>query len=222
MKIHNIKKNKGFTPSVDFGDANNLRAKGTSPKFTAGFTLIETMIAVFILVVAMNAMLGLISTSLFSARYAKNEITANYLIQEAIDYVRNDRDTTAFQKASDVDGGWANFQTKYQACFNPLGCQIEPAQTSSNISACTGTIGGGFGTIGCSVFNFDQSATNKDFYTYDISQGVPSNFKRKINMSVNPNINSQDEIDMIVSVEWLNGTLVRSKYSRVSLLNWQK
>ncbi len=187
-----------------------------------GFTLIETMIAVFILVVAMNAMLGLISSSLFSARYAKNEIIANYLIQEAIDYIRNERDSIAFQQKDDPTGGWANFQNKYSACFNPLGCQVEPANTGSNISACTGTVGGGFGTIGCPVFNFDENASNKDFYTYDTNQGVPSNFKRKIVMTVNPNINNQDEIDIKVDVEWLNGTLVRSKYSRISLLNWQK
>lgn len=187
-----------------------------------GFTLIETMIAVFILVVAMNAMLGLISSSLFSARYAKNEIIANYLIQEAIDYVRNERDSIAFQKKDDPSGGWANFQSKYASCFNPLGCEIEPAKTIANVSACAGTVGGGFGTIGCAVFNFDENASNKDFYTYDTNQGIPSNFKRKIVMTVNPNINSQDEIDVKVDVEWLNGSLVRSKYSRVSLLNWQK
>jgi type II secretory pathway pseudopilin PulG len=184
-----------------------------------GFTLVETMIAVFILVVALNGLLGLIASSLFSARYAKNDITANYLIQEALDYIRNDRDTVAFQRYG--GGDWASFQTKYSnnGCFSGTGCYMEPSLNT--ISACSGAIGGGFGSIGCPVFKYDEAATNKDFYTYQ-NVGVNSNFKRQVTMVVNPTINNPDEIDIKVTVEWLNGSLVRSRSSRISLLNWQR
>lgn len=185
-----------------------------------GFTLIETMIAVFILVMAMNGLLGLIASSLFSARYAKNEIVANYLVQEAVDYVRNDRDTTVFQKNG--GGTWATFQAKYSGngCFTPDGCEIEPANTSSNVTACSGTVGGSFGALPCRVLNYDDSASNRDFYTYSTPAGyTSSNFKRQVKMSISPT--NADELDIKVTVEWLNGSLVRTKISRVSLLNWQ-
>lgn len=194
-------------------------------KNNQGFTLIETMIAVFVLAIALNGLLGLISSSLFSARYSKNDITANYLIQEAIDYVRNDRDTTAFQKVA-TGGGWVNFLNKYgyagsTLCFTAAGCEIEPANIiTTNINACTTSHNGNFGTIDCKLFNYDEAATNKSIYTYQ-SGGVVSNFKRQVTMSMNAN-NSPDELDVKVTVEWLNGNLVRSRTSRISLLNWQK
>ncbi len=188
-----------------------------------GFTLIETMIAVFILVVAFNGLLGLIANSIYYGRYSKNDIVANYLVQEVLDSVRNDRDTIAFQKIAEVGSGWNGFLAKYgypnSYCFSANGCEIEVASITTDISACSGSAGS-WGTVGCRVLNYDDRATNQDFYTYKTPQGaVPSNFKRKINMSINSSLN--DQLDITVSVEWLNGNLVRSKTLKTSLLNWQ-
>ncbi len=191
-----------------------------------GFTLIETMIAVFILAAAISAILGLISSSFYSARYAKNELTANYLIQEVADYIRADRDSIAFQQIANPSGGWNNFLSKYgnsssgTVCFSAKGCEIEPANTiSSNINACS-TVPT-WGTINCKVLNYDESATYKDFYTYQ-NIGTTSNFKRSVNLSINPTINNPDELDITITVEWLNGNLVRSRTLHTSLLNWKK
>lgn len=188
-----------------------------------GFTLIETMIAVFILVIAMNALLGLISSNLFSARYAKNNIVANYLAQEVIDYIRNDRDSIAFQQIAEPSGGWANFQAKYSACFSDEGCEIEPAKLANNINVCTIPTSGNFGTLDCKILNYDDNAYGNNFYTYENPNGsTPSNFKRQVKMSLNNTIPNADELDIKVTIEWKNGNLVRSQSSRVSLLNWQQ
>lgn len=190
-----------------------------------GFTLIETMIAVFILVIAMQGMLGLIASSLFSARYAKNDITANYLIEEAVDYIRNNRDTIAFQQNDPVTStGWSNFLNNYgypnSLCFSTLnGCKMDitPDNMSSQpITSCDGS-NHGFGTVRCEVFNYDENNSN-NFYTYNPTGSVKSNFKRQIVMS----LASSDELNIKVTVEWLNGNLVRSRTSEISLLNWQK
>ena len=177
------------------------------------------MIAVFILVLAMNGLLGLIASSLFSARYAKNELVANYLLQEVVDYVRNDRDTTVFNKNG--GGTWASFQTKYNGafgCFTANGCEIESATTT--VTACNGTVSG-FGLLPCRVMNYDASAANKDYYTYLTPTGyTASNFKRQVKMSINGG--NANELDIKVTVEWQNGSLVRSKVLRASLLNWQQ
>lgn len=189
-------------------------------KINKGFTLIETMVAVFILMIAINAFFGLIAGSIFNARYAKNEITANYLAQEAMDYIRNDRDTVAFQQMNS-GGGWANFISRYDTngCFSGNGCIVEPS--IGTVVACSGALGGGFGSLPCPIFRYDESGNNanKDFYTYIPNVGVPSNFKRQVIMYQNANI---DELDIKVTVEWQNGTLSRSKTTRMSLLNWQK
>lgn len=48
-----IKNKKGFARLVDFGDAILSRPRRASPKFTAGFTLVETLFGIAIFVVIM-------------------------------------------------------------------------------------------------------------------------------------------------------------------------
>lgn len=201
-----------------------------TPQKNKGFTLIETMIAVFILTAALGGFFSLMASSLFSARYARNEITANYLLQEAVDYVRNNRDTVAFQGAILPSGGWVNFLNNYgygngsgsNFCFSQNGCYFEPARAvtepSVEISACNET--STFGTIKCPVFTYDSTASHNDYYTYDTSAGTPSKFKRKVFMSVPSS--RPDELDIKVTLEWQNGGLTRSKSLTASLLNWQQ
>ncbi|MBI5470055.1 prepilin-type N-terminal cleavage/methylation domain-containing protein [Candidatus Kaiserbacteria bacterium] len=59
---------------------------------SAGFTLIETLVAISLLTVAIVAPMSLTAQSLASAYYARDQITASYLAQEAIEAVRSVRD----------------------------------------------------------------------------------------------------------------------------------
>lgn len=58
----------------------------------AGFTLLETLVAITLLSVAIVAPMSLTTQSLNSAYYARDQITASYLAQEAIEAVRSVRD----------------------------------------------------------------------------------------------------------------------------------
>src|SRR3989338_617192 len=58
-----------------------------------GFSLVETIVAIAILTFAMVAPLSLAQRGLNASIYARDQITAFYLAQEAIEYVRNVRDT---------------------------------------------------------------------------------------------------------------------------------
>ncbi len=215
MKNYIKQKNKGPVRIAKRGGFTRTLSK------VSGFTLVETMIAVFILTVAISGVTATIANGLFAARYANNEITANYLLQEAVDYIRYERDTIAFQKFG--GGTWNTFLAKYgsptSTCFAAAGCKIEPAL--GTISVCGSSSFSG-GSVVCETLNYDINATNKDFYTYQT--GTPayptSNFKRQIKMSQNSTLGA-NELDVLVTVEWLNGNLVRSKTLRSSLLNWQ-
>ncbi len=90
-----------------------------------GFTIIETMVAVAVLTTIITAPLTLAERSLASADAARQEITAVYLAQEAIEFIRNSRD-------SNVLGG-AAWLTGLDACKDALGCGIDPtAESPSN------------------------------------------------------------------------------------------
>jgi len=201
----------------------------------SGFTLIETLVAVFILTIALNGLFALIANSLFSARYARNEITANYLMQEAIDYIRNDRDTTVFQNMSPTS--WSNFLGHYGypsgLCFaggldSRDGCEIDlsnidPATGRAVVSQCNTPRSSTFGETECRVLNYDDNASNRSFYNYQ--SGSLSNFKRQVLLwidSSGPNGTfGADELQIKVTVEWQNGGVVRSRSLQTTLLNWQ-
>lgn len=59
---------------------------------TRGFTLVETLVAVTILSVAVVAPMSLTAKSLATAYYARDQIIAFHLAQEAIESIRHQRD----------------------------------------------------------------------------------------------------------------------------------
>lgn len=58
-----------------------------------GFTLIETLVAITILVVAVSTPISLAAQSLFTAFYAKDQTVAFYLAQEGVEMIKNKRDS---------------------------------------------------------------------------------------------------------------------------------
>jgi len=188
-----------------------------------GFTLIETMIAVLILSTSLASLLTLSTNSLFAAKYANNEIIANYLLQEAVDYLRNERDSLVFRQAATA-GASAFISDYYTPCSSSSdGCYIDVGSNILNgvhsATSCNlGAPGNGF-TIKCPGLYYKADAAGNNFYSHSGS-GTTSNFKRKIVMSRN-SINGQDELDITVTVEWKNGNLIRTRSLQSSLLNWQ-
>jgi len=78
------------------------------PKLSAGFTLIETLVAITVLVVAVASPLSLAAQSLFAAYYAKDQVIAYNLAQEAIELIRNKRDHNILEDLDGGNAGWLN------------------------------------------------------------------------------------------------------------------
>lgn len=173
----------------------------------SGFTLIETIVAVLVLTISLSALLNLTANSAVTSRYSRNDITVNYLLQEVIDFIRNDRDTIAFQQGNLEEGGWDSFINKYNQCFDPKVCIIEPMK--DQINECSGD---------CPFLNYRDDPVNTGFYTYD-NTGVKSIFQRTVKMSyVDYN---EDEIKIEVILNWNNNGVDRSRTMTSNILNWQ-
>jgi hypothetical protein len=87
----------------------------------AGFTIIETLAAIAILLLSLTAPLTIAEKGLAAAEAARHEITAFYLAQEAIEYVRNIRDANAIAK----EGNGPNWLQGLQECLRSEGCGID-------------------------------------------------------------------------------------------------
>jgi type II secretory pathway pseudopilin PulG len=184
-----------------------------------GFTLVETLVAVFILTFTMLALMTVVADSLFAARYARHEITAIYLAQEASDYIRNDRDTLFFL---DEDESWDNFLGNYSDCFTPEGCYFEVLERlkeeGEGIKVCednsTET------EIKCPFFYYDDTETENPFYTYTGNEDQKSNFQRKIFMELGSWV-GQHEIILTVTVLWKDGSTKKETVLETTFTKWQ-
>jgi len=176
-------------------------------KLNKGFTLIETMVAILILSVALAALISLISGSLFISRYNKNEITVNYLLQEVIDYVKNDRDTKIFQEGL----SWSEFLSEYQTagCFNGSGCKIEVS--SGDISRCGESSKGDL----CDDVLFYNENGEDNFYGYNNGGTQEAGFRRTIKM-----VNENDNLNITVTLRWKNGNSEKTRSLESTLMNW--
>ncbi len=69
-----------------------------------GFSLIETLVAVVILVSAVVGPLTLAQRSIRSAVYARDQVIAGFLAEEAIEYIRSVRDENEHERKSWLNG----------------------------------------------------------------------------------------------------------------------
>ncbi len=110
---------------------------GTSAQ---GFTLIETLVAISILMIAVVIPLSIVANALQSSYYARDQITAAYLAQDALEYVRSLRDSDVVA----INNNHAPIQSWYSSldpsCTNGTGCDVGTIDAGANKS--TGAVAG--------------------------------------------------------------------------------
>jgi len=130
-----------------FSFANERREQIQS----SGFTLVETMIAVTILTFAVAGPLFTASRALVAAEIARDQLTASYLAQEGVEYVRAMRDTeylAAYQTggATVSETAWSSFLNGSNAgsitqCRTST-CTLDPSRNMGT--------GSGYALVPCS------------------------------------------------------------------------
>ena len=179
----------------------------------SGFTLVETLIAIFILSMTIGALLSLAAGGFISVRYARNQIVANYLMQESLEYVRNTRDEAFINSVP-----WSDWIATYTAhdCDKD-GCYVDPyaANQALRIEACSGE---------CPAISFYE---DEGFYGYQpvtrysfASAGTV--YQTTYVRTVTFRQQSADEIIVTVTMKWLNGTNQKSVSQSILLTNWSQ
>ncbi len=161
-------------------------------KNNTGFTLVETMVAISILSLAITAPMVIAQKGIGSAIYSRDQITASYLAQEAVEYVRNVRDSNRISHASWLSG--------LASCTGGQVCTIDahytnPAATGA-ITVCPAGV--------CPLLSINTSATtNKGLYGYDAdtTQWRPTIFKRSVSINTTGDASGKEAL-VSVTVTW--------------------
>jgi len=96
-------------------------------KNTKGFTLMEVIVAIFVITAGIVGVLSLVTQTISASIFSKDKLIAAYLAQEGIEIVRNIRDTNWLQGlgwnsglgASVYEAGY-NYQSLFGFSGNPL------------------------------------------------------------------------------------------------------
>lgn len=177
-----------------------------------GITLIETVVAVTVLTFALGGPFLLAAKSLRSAAYAREEIAAARLGEEALEVLHNMRDNNSARGIAWV----SNIST---TCGG-VGCFIDIRQQQAGGLGATiwkGTSLGGCASVdACSVYQFTDGS-------YAQMAGIPpagwidTGMKRIV--AVSP-INANNEYSVTVEVDYPAGAQTRKIILRDTLMNW--
>jgi len=171
-----------------------------------GFTLLETLVALSVLTSAILGPLSLAAYSIRSAGSSQNQFTAFYLAQEAMEYVRNRRDSNALQNKSNWLDGLVPFAGAI--CENENGCYIDPTLSDSNPSSITSCQ-----TSGCPKLRYNAAA---GIYSYN-SADPETIFTSKVKLTW---VSAYEE-KIEVTISWQDRGVFRSFTFEEDILDWQ-
>jgi len=172
-----------------------LKAESSKLKANAGFTLIETLVAISILLISISAPLTIAARGLASSYFARDQITAFYLAQDAVEYIRNKRDENFLSNLAWLSG-----------IPDATGARFIVDTTNGNMTLCP--------VDGCGALLYN---TATGFYGYDDPEGVESKFVRSVSVETI----SAEEAVIEVSVSWSTGALERSFSVTENIFDWQ-
>lgn len=167
-----------------------------------GFTLIETLIAISILVLAVTGAFAAAQNGISSAIFSKDQIVAFYLAEEGVEGVRNVRDQNGL-----IGTFWLDnlAQQAGDPCYVGHFCSVD--SIVNELQDC--------GTESGSCPDLQQDPVN-GFFGYN-EEWDPTSFNREIRLiPVNDH-----EVIIEATVRWSKGLVSRSFTARESIFNWQ-
>ena len=178
--------------------------KGLPANPVAGFTIVETLVAIVILMLAILGTTKATQTGISSYILSKDQIIAFYLAQEGFEQIRNIRDENRLKNRQNWLTGLA--ANSSDPCFFGNACTVDPINSAvpTRCSAGPGT---------CPILR--QDATT-GFFGYNASWPVTI-FRREIVLT---QIDAK-EISILVTVNWSKGAINRQFRVRENILDRQ-
>lgn len=193
----------------------------------SGFTLMETMVAIFIIMLAITGPMVFTQNSLRAAFLSRDQITAFFLAQDAIEYIKNIRDghvVDIIKSGNAVPAGWLGNGNLSKDCLSLEGCTVDTTKDESDgIKSCSdgdttipGCVGDNLTTY--KPLNFKDNT----YFTNENANGgtiTPSIFAREVKME---NVVTNKEVAVTVTVRWKSheGVGTREIVVKENIYNW--
>ncbi len=184
-------------------------------KQNSGFSLIETLVAITVLLLVVVGPMRIISTSAKGSNFSSNQVTALFLAQEGLELARKARDENVLSNYN-INSGvnaayWNTFTDNsssgtYSACFNSAGCDFYYKNVSSSVG------NGGVEVVDCSsdnckiTYDADPNTSVRSHFISKAAnriQAQPTSFTRKVNFIETV---SGQEVKVISTVSWFDST----------------
>lgn len=159
--------------------------------YTKGYSLVEVLVAVAILMFSIVGPMSIAAKSLQSAQYARQQNTAFFLAQEGISIVntiRNNSGLDTYTGATTDPWAWRS-DSSLSSCFTASGCNIDfrDGTLLNNVVSCA--------TPANCVLLFNESAPRA---VYQLQSGTASPFTRTILLTAV----GSDEVLVTSKVQW--------------------
>lgn len=171
-----------------------------------GFSLIETLIAVSVLMMAVAGPLSIAARGLISAQFARDQIIAFHLAREATELIRNKRDENILSGRD-----WFAGMISSPSCLSPNVCKVSSTVENVTFTTCPGGV--------CEPLSIHTVNG-----VYDYNSGVnwqESRFTRSISFETVPN-HADNEIIARVTIEWSTGSLSKEFTITEHFFDWKE
>lgn len=170
------------------------------PNKQKGFTLLETLVAVFILSLALTGPIYIATLAIRTSVSSRDGISARYLAEEVVEVVRNIRDYHSLIGSSD----WLS---DFEDCDNPPGvttsvCELEIDNINGQhfMTPCPAGLGN------CPKLSFTPNG-GWGFYGFDDGTLTFSKFSREFYLQTAPQDgslteNPNREVKIVVNIRW--------------------
>lgn len=141
--------------------------KNFTNKLHSGFTLIETFVAITILMIAILGPMSIIAKFYADSTYAKNQIAATFLAQDGMETVINIiKGNSEERRNNPTDCSSAEWLKNVLDCKTGVGCWVNSLDNTTGAGGCSSS-----DPVGCPVYKYPESSSNSGFYIGASSQG---------------------------------------------------
>ncbi len=174
----------------------------------SGFSLVEVLVAVTILLLVMAGPMRVLTSSTNSTTYSSEQIVAYFLAQEGLELVQQGRDNRVLGDFRDIINGastepapWAQFQLDYASCISGT-CGLTPTTTGQMVTVTDCST-----ATNCRLYE-NSATTNRARYTHTAAGNTATPYTRTVRIGM---ITVGGRIQGAVAtstVTWRTGSLV--------------